>query len=130
MLSCICNHLLRLPVFSLVALPIRLADGDTIYSGRVEIYRNGVWGTVCDDNWDNSIAQLVCQQLGLGTSGSVDYNVPAGTGPILMDNVECGSSQTNLLACSHNGFGNHDCSHVEDVGVVCRRPSSEFIIFC
>ena len=60
-----------------LALPIKLADGGTPYSGRVEIYRNGVWGTVCDDNWDNTIARLVCQQLGLGTSGSVDSNVPA-----------------------------------------------------
>ena len=41
-----------------------------------------------------------------------------------MDNVQCDSGQTNLLTCSHNGFGNHDCSHDEDVGVVCYRLSS------
>jgi len=107
-----------------IALPVRLADGDTPYSGRVEIYRNGVWGTVCDDNWNNTIAQLVCQQLGLGTIGSVDLNVPLGTGPILMDNIQCDNGQTELSTCSHNGFGNHDCSHVEDVGVVCDRFES------
>ena len=105
----------------MVALPIRLADGDSPYSGRVEIYRNGVWGTVCDDYWTDRTAQVVCQQLGFGSrSASVDFAVPAGTGPILMDDVNCSNSETNLLACSHTGFENHNCGHTEDVGVMCR----------
>ena len=104
-----------------VALPIRLTDGKIFpFSGRVEIYRNGVWGTVCDKNWSITNTQVVCKQLGYGYGFlSTDPNVPAGTGPILMENVKCRNSQTNLLACSHNGFGNHNCGHVEDVGVVC-----------
>ena len=90
-------------VYATIALPIRLADGNSRYSGRVEIYRNGVWGTVCDDNWTIINAQVVCRQLGYeSSSASVDFNVPAGTGPILMDNVNCISGQTNLLECSHN----------------------------
>ena len=102
-----------------------MADGDSSYSGRVEIYRNGEWGTVCDDYWTDRTAQVVCQQLGFGSrSASVDFGVPAGTGPILMDDVNCSNGQTNLLACSHNGFGNHNCSHMEDVGVSCSRPPS------
>ena len=104
-----------------LALPIRLVDGNSPYSGRVEMYRNGVWGTVCDDNWTDMTAQVVCRQLGFGSnSASVDFDVPAGTGPILMDDVTCSNGQTNLLACSHNGFENHNCGHIEDVGVICR----------
>ena len=95
-----------------------------MYSGRVEIYRNGVWGTVCDHNWTELNTQLVCQQLGYGYGISLVRNdVPAGTGLILMDNVNCSSDQTNLLACTHNGFGNHNCGHVEDVGVTCLLQS-------
>ena len=104
----------------MLALPIRLVDGSRPYSGRVEIYRNGVWGTVCDDHWTEINAQVVCQQLGFGDPASVDTDVPAGTGPILMDNVNCSSDQTSLLACSHNGFENHNCDHMEDVGIICR----------
>ena len=110
----------------MVDLPIRLVDGETPYSGRVEIYRNGVWGTVCNDNWsiNTNNAEVVCQQLGFGTGGIVHYDTPEGTGPILMDDVQCGDSQNSLFACAHSGFGYHNCYHFEDVGVTCNRSTS------
>lgn len=42
---------------------MRLADGDTVNQGRVEIYINGSWGTVCDSQWDLLDGKVVCVQL-------------------------------------------------------------------
>ena len=52
-------------VANLTMSPIRLVNGSTKYSGRVEILHNGQWGTVCDDNFNTSEAQVACRSLGL-----------------------------------------------------------------
>ena len=108
----------------MLALPIRLADGEDQYSGRVEIYRNGVWGTVCNNNWTKTNGRVVCQQLFNLKTIEIDLATPSGTGPILMDNVNCKIGANNLLACSHNGFGYHNCGHVEDVRIKCNSGLS------
>ena len=42
---------------------IRLVNGLTANSGRVEICLDGLWGSVCDDKWDYRDAAVVCRQL-------------------------------------------------------------------
>ena len=49
---------------------VRLVEGTTRLEGRVEICKNNVWGTVCDDGWGQSDARVVCRQLGLSVAGT------------------------------------------------------------
>ena len=98
-----------------------MVGGATENEGRVEVYHNGEWGTVCDDGWDLEDASVVCRQLGYSgaTSATQKAFFGAGNGAIHYDEVACSGSETHLSDCPHDGIGMHDCAHDEDSGVVC-----------
>ena len=49
---------------------VRIAGGDGISYGRVEVCISGVWGTICSDAfWDNTDAGVICRELGFPQHG-------------------------------------------------------------
>ncbi|POI25714.1 hypothetical protein CIB84_010536 [Bambusicola thoracicus] len=106
-------------------VPLRLTNGPSRCSGRVEVFYGHQWGTVCDDNWDISDAEVVCRQLGCGralsTAKSASFG--EGSGPIWMDDVNCTGAETALSKCETSLWGVHNCNHGEDAGVVCLGKS-------
>ena len=95
--------------------------------GRVEVYHNGKWGSVCDDGWDIIDANVVCRQLGYvgATSAPGQAFFGAGKGPTYYDNVTCTGREARLADCSHRGIGIHNCDHGEHAGVVCDTTQGE-----
>ena len=51
---------------------LRLVGGSSDHEGRLEMCRDGQWGTICDDDWDNINSNVACRQLGFGDSGMSD----------------------------------------------------------
>ncbi|XP_061177723.1 uncharacterized protein LOC133186505 [Saccostrea echinata] len=101
------------------SVKFRLVGGSDSNSGRVEVNLNGLWGTVCDDEFDTRAAKVVCKQLGLPYANAFPNNFGPGTGSIWLDDVMCTGSEGNILECNQTEIGNNDCDHTEDIGVVC-----------
>ncbi|KAM8826053.1 scavenger receptor cysteine-rich type 1 protein M130-like isoform 1-T2 [Synchiropus picturatus] len=103
------------------AAPLRLVDGPTQCSGRVEIMYKGQWGTVCDDQWALSAGDVVCRQVGCGhaVAAPMSAHFGQGEGPIWLDDVECSGEESALTLCNHPGFGEDNCGHGEDASVIC-----------
>ena len=104
---------------------LRLVNGEDDYEGRVEVFYNSLWGTICDDMWDLAEAGVVCRQLGLGAAISAYSSAyfGAGSGSIHFDNMACTGNEARLITCDRASQQN--CNHGEDAGVKCTAPSGE-----
>ena len=100
---------------------VTLVGGGSPRAGRVELYHNDTWGTVCNDRFTDTAARVVCYSLGFGHAGyEVNTNTYGiGSGVIWLDDIQCSGTERHISECSHRGWGVHNCGHSEDVAVSC-----------
>ena len=115
---------------------LRLVGGPTDDEGRLEVFHDGQWGTVCDDRLyrsDNIAPQFACELMGFETGAMVareaitDMGLAPETRPIWLDDVLCledskhwtGEDPTKLHHCFHAGWGLNNCTREEDLHLSC-----------
>ena len=127
----------------LVEGELRIVNGDQVTTGRLEIYHNNEWGSICDDygRTCSNFGDVACSQMGFqncvtvhsysggggsGTAEQMSYHVPIQPpSRIWLDEVNCNADVHSTLSdCGNIGWGNHNCAHGEDVAIQCANPIS------
>ena len=111
---------------------MRLVGGSRSSEGRVEVFLEGQWGTVCNNLWTLREANVVCRQLGYLSADRVFYNgakFGEGEGDILLDMVQCEGNEDDILNCQQDVNSGPACDHSEDVGVECTTTGKSFLLF-
>ncbi|XP_025078086.1 uncharacterized protein LOC112554507 isoform X2 [Pomacea canaliculata] len=115
---------------------VRLVGGNSLFEGRVEVFRNGVWGTVTyiDDLYGPTAANVICRHLhGNNYGGSVISKQESAIRfdiakyrAIVMQNIACNGNETNILDCPYTiGLQGSYSSyypdhHEDDLAIVCK----------
>ena len=100
--------------------PIRLENGFG-KEGRLEIFHNGTWGTVCDERFTQAAAIVACRQLGHVSGRAVWHGAAywgAGRGAIHATSITCTGAERSLSDCAIQ-WGAAHCNHYQDVGLIC-----------
>ena len=86
---------------------IRLVGGQTDNEGNVEIFHNGRWGNICDDEWDKYEVEVVCRQLGFMLGGKPTHSgkFDHSRRKYWMDNLYCNGKEKELSDCRFDGWG-------------------------
>ena len=105
---------------------IRLTGGADRCSGKLEVHRNGSWGTVCDNCWNERLASMVCSMLRCGpTALNFSQFVPPlvhNQGPQWY--YQCNSRHQNLWQCMEIVNSTHLCKDSKASGVICEGENS------
>ncbi|KAL6460166.1 hypothetical protein MHYP_G00319250 [Metynnis hypsauchen] len=124
--SCVALILLSSAISLTTAGNVRLVDGVRLVggsrcSGRVEVLHGETWSTVCDADFDQQDAEVVCRELGCGllveVLGAAAFG--RGEGQVWSEELQCRGNESQIHFCPKLFSLKHNCTNDRDVGLVC-----------
>lgn len=117
-IACACSHVSS--HFNEEYKALRLTGGLDRCAGRVEIHRNGTWGTVCDTCWQKEEATMACDMLNCG----VVKHFTAFDPPFKHKNETlwyflCAQNNKNLWQCPEHINNAFVCKETKAAGLIC-----------
>ena len=102
--------------------------GEDYIQGHVEVEYDGMWGSICDDFFENDDngAQVLCRMMGfVGGQYSEDYRSGSwtNTSKVWLDDVVCQGDETDIQNCKHRPWGQENCDSSEAAAIRCTYPS-------
>ncbi|XP_035854914.1 scavenger receptor cysteine-rich type 1 protein M160-like isoform X3 [Sander lucioperca] len=105
---------------------VRLVNGTSLCSGRLEVNTNQStqrWSSVCEDDFDQQDAEVVCRELGCGTPSVLQGALYGEVEPPMMTKeFQCGGHESALMDCRSSGSDRNTCSPGKAVGLTCSEP--------
>ena len=102
--------------------PLRLVSGSTPWEGRVEVFYNNTWGTVCRDGWTNTNGDILCKQLGFQKyEGMINvWFSRMADQPTWLKNVDCVSGvHSDITSCPFQGWNVTCSSYLGPLAIRC-----------
>lgn len=93
--------------FSTLYFPesVRLYNGTDRCSGRVEVFHDGQWGKVCNNQWSHEAAEVVCKELNCGAPKHFQEKFNYGDSYLKSVAAQCSSSVTSISQCTLQDYG-------------------------
>ncbi|XP_029923217.1 antigen WC1.1-like isoform X2 [Myripristis murdjan] len=102
---------------------VRLVNGNSLCSGRVEVKSDQSWSSVCEADFDQQDAEVVCRELGCGPPSLLQGALYGeGEAPMWTKEFQCEGNESSLLDCGSSGSARNTCSPGKAVGLTCSEP--------
>ncbi|XP_053197802.1 scavenger receptor cysteine-rich type 1 protein M130-like [Scomber japonicus] len=102
---------------------VRLVDGTSLCSGRLEVKSEQSWSSVCEADFDQQDAEVVCRELGCGAPSVLQRALYGEVeAPMWAKEFQCGGHESALLDCRRSDSARRTCSPGKAVGLTCSGP--------
>uniref|UniRef100_A0A3B3H3S8 SRCR domain-containing protein n=1 Tax=Oryzias latipes TaxID=8090 RepID=A0A3B3H3S8_ORYLA len=110
------------------AYSVRLENGSSRCSGRLEVKSNNSWSSVCEDDFDLLDAEVVCRELGCGAPSVLQGALYGeAEAPILSREFLCEGHESVLLDCGSSWRKTKACPPDKAVGLTCSGTAANSV---